>query len=76
MTAIKSNFGSGGANLAPDGASGSPSLAATLRDQADDLAELRTQLVALLAKLDADSGTGDSDYAATLTPAALKTTKA
>lgn len=37
MTAISTNFGEGGANLAPDGA-GEPTLADTLRDVADDLA--------------------------------------
>lgn len=45
-----------------------------LRDQfnalVDDYDELRTQYVALLAKLDADAGVTDTDYASTLTPAA------
>ena len=75
MSAIRTNFGEGGANLVPGGAAGSPDLATALRDIADDLTELRTKYVALLAKLDADSGVGDTNYAATNTPAALKTTK-
>lgn len=79
MAAIKTDFGAGGANLAPGGAAGSPDLATALRDMADDLAALRTAHNALLAKLDADAANtalNDTDYAATLTVAALKTTKA
>jgi hypothetical protein len=38
MTAIPTTFGSGGANLAPGGAAGTPTLATTLREIADDLA--------------------------------------
>ncbi|HVW29214.1 MAG TPA: hypothetical protein VHC69_27800 [Polyangiaceae bacterium] len=41
MAAISERFGSGGANLAPGGASGTPSLAEALRDVADDLAALK-----------------------------------
>lgn len=37
-----------------------------------DQAVLRTQFIALLAKLDADTGVNDTNYAATLTPAALR----
>lgn len=37
MTAIPENFGEGGANLAPQGAAGEPTLAVTLREIADDL---------------------------------------
>ena len=53
-------------------------LGKAMRDVADDLAELRTTVIDLLTKIDADSGDtgGDSDYVSTLTPAALKTTKA
>jgi hypothetical protein len=40
MTAIAKNFGSGGGNLACGGSAGNPSLAATLRDIAADLADL------------------------------------
>lgn len=77
MATITTQFGTGGANLAPSDAQGAPSLATTLRDIADDLTEIRTQFVALLVKIDADSGDtgGDSDYAATLTPDALLTIK-
>lgn len=41
MTTIKTDFGTGGANLAPGGAAGLPTLAETLRDVADDLAALK-----------------------------------
>jgi hypothetical protein len=75
MAAIKTSFGSGGAGLTPGDSAGSPDLATALRDIADDMTELRTQFVALLAKLDADTGTTDSDYESTLTPAALTHTK-
>ena len=77
MTAIKSTFGTGGSGLTPKGTS-SPALATTLREVADDLAELRTQFIALLAKLDLDAANtqlNDTDYESGLTPAALKTTK-
>lgn len=47
-------------------------LAALLDDIADDLAELHTRFVALLAKLDLDGGVTDTDYESTLTPAARK----
>jgi hypothetical protein len=73
MTAIKTNFGAGGANVNPG--HGNPDLATTLREIADDLAELRTQFIALLAKLDGDGGITDTDYESSLTPSALNTTK-
>ena len=41
MAKVTRNFGSGGANLTPGGASGQPSLADVLRDVADDLAALK-----------------------------------
>lgn len=41
MTAIPANFGQGGANLAPGGAAGKPTLAQTLRDVATDLASIK-----------------------------------
>lgn len=75
MTTVKTNFGEGGMNLAPEGAQGSPDLATTLRDVADDLAELRTKFIAVLAKLDADAGVTDIDYESGSTPASLKTIK-
>ncbi|KKL51598.1 hypothetical protein LCGC14_2293910 [marine sediment metagenome] len=49
--------------------------AAPLKSLLDDVTELRTQLIALLAKLDLDAGITDVDYESTLTPAALTTTK-
>ncbi len=73
-SAIKTDFGFGGANLETS-ATGTPTLASALRDAADDITELRTQLIALLAKLDADAGVTDTDYASTLTPAAQTLTK-
>lgn len=77
MPEIKESFGSGGANLTPAGASAEPNLAEALRAVVDDLTELRTQFIALLQKIDADSGDtgGDSDYESTLTPDALTLTK-
>lgn len=36
----------------------------------DDYDEFRTQLIALLQKLDADGGITDTDYESSLTPAA------
>lgn len=75
MATITEKFGAGGVGLQPG--HGDPSLATALRDVADDLTELRTQFIALLAKIDADSGDtgGDADYESTLTPAALVTIK-
>ncbi len=40
----------------------------------DDLTELRTQIIALLVKLDGEAQIA-ADYESTLTPAALTTTK-
>jgi hypothetical protein len=77
MPAIKANFGSGGANLTPNDSAGQPTLAQALRASVDDVAELRTTIIELLQKLDADSGDtgGDSDYESLLTPAAQTLTK-
>lgn len=74
MATIKTNFCSGGANLAPAG-SGTPTVAGAFRDVADDLDALRDAIVAITAKLDADGGVTDTDYAATADPAALLTIK-
>jgi hypothetical protein len=52
MTAIPTNFGEGGANIAPGGAGGTPTLADTLRDVSDDLGTLRTAFNGALAALD------------------------
>lgn len=46
-----------------------------LDELVDDLTELRSKLIGLLQKLDSDAGVTDADYEATLTPAALKTTR-
>ena len=77
-SAIPTNFGQGGAGLTPENATGGPTLATALRDAATDLAALRGAIVAITAKLDADSGDtgGDSNYAATCDPAALTITAA
>jgi hypothetical protein len=69
MSAITTSRYSGGSLTATG------ELAGDLRDVADDLAELRTQFIAALAKLDADGGVTDTDYESTLTPDALLTTK-
>lgn len=42
-------------------------------NNATDLAAMRAAFVALTAKLDADAGVTDTDYAATLNPPALTT---
>lgn len=72
---ITERFGSGHANMAPGGNQGQPTLAAAMRDGIDDMTEIRTQFTALLAKLDADVGVTDTDYASTLTPTAQLLTK-
>ena len=76
MTTINTDYGTGGSGIQPGGSAGDPDLATTLREVSDDLAELRTQYIALLAKLDAEDVTNmDADYESVLTPAALKTIK-
>lgn len=76
--AIGTNFGTGGSGLTPNDSAGATDLAEALRSAVDDMTELRTQFIALLAKIDADSTDtgGDDDYESTLTPAALTLTKA
>jgi len=77
MSTIKTDFGEGGANLAPGGAAGSPDLATALRDGADDFETLRAAFNALLTKLDADAGVADVNYNSTLAVASgtIKTKK-
>ena len=77
MTTITTKFGVGGANLAPNGSQGEPTLQETLRDIVDDLTELRAQLIATHVKLDADAGDtgGDNNYASTLVPDARTSIK-
>jgi len=77
MAAIPSDFGSGGKGLFGGLSATEPSLANALRDVADDLANIRTAFVGLTAKLDGEDVTNlDTDYASTLDPVALLTTKA
>jgi len=73
MATIKTDSFSGGVGQQPG--YGTPELADSFRDVADDLTELRSKLISLLAKLDADAGVMDTNYASTLTPAALTTIK-
>lgn len=82
MAAISKRFGSGGANLAPGGAAGKPSLADALRDVADDLAALKP---ATVAAADAGASYGAPEQALlnelkakvnALASVVLKTTKA
>jgi len=75
-SAIPINFGEGGAGLTPENATGGPILATALRDAATDLAALRAAIVGITAKLDADAGVTDTDYAATWDPAAMTLTAA
>jgi hypothetical protein len=66
MAVIKANFGSGGSGITPNRSAGTPWLAQILRDMADDFETIRANVNALNAKLDADSGVNDTDYASTL----------
>ncbi len=82
MAAISQRFGSGGANLAPGGSSGKPSLAEALRDVADDLAGLKPSAV-IAADAGATYGTGEQALlnelkakVNALAAVVLKTTKA
>ncbi len=74
MAAITTKFGTGGANLTPDGSSGSPTLAGALRDVATDLGVLRTSITGITAQLDLDAGVTDTTYASGNDPVALLTT--
>ena len=75
MAVVTVRFGSGHAQLAPGGNQGTPSLVTVLRDGIDDVTELHTRFIALLAQLDADGGITDTDYEATHTPDDLLNTK-
>jgi len=66
---VNTDFGEGAANITKEHG-GQATVGDALHASVDDVAELRTQFVALLAKLDADAGVSDVDYASTLTPAA------
>lgn len=69
MAVIKENFGEGGANLVPEGAQGSPTLAEVLRDIADDLAMLKAAIDQLISDYNAGNAT------TTATTSDLKTQK-
>jgi hypothetical protein len=78
MASITQTWGSGGIPLAPQNDNAAqPSLATVGRDVADDFETLRAQFNLLLAKLDADAGVTDTNYASTLEIAAgdVKTKK-
>lgn len=88
MAAISKRFGSGGANLAPGGSAGSPTLADALRDIADDLAAVQVDAIAApeaVAAAGASPTKAEFDAVVTLVneirtkvnaaAAALKTTK-
>lgn len=65
MAVIDKYFGSGGSGVPPEGSS-KPSLKDILFEEADDFETIRTKFNALLAKLDADAGVTDTDYASTV----------
>jgi hypothetical protein len=73
MAEIKTNFGEGGANVAPK-ASGEPSLAEALRAAVDDITDLRAKLAAVAVLLDAEGALGGG-YVTAATPATQKLTK-
>jgi len=73
-TVVKKEFAEGGANIT-DSHGGEARLAEALRDGIDDTTDLRTQFAALLAKLDADTGVNDTDYASGLALSTQKLTK-
>lgn len=63
MALIKSTFGSGGTGLTNFRGS-SPNITDILRDVADDFATVKTWSTTLAAKLNADAGVTDTNYAA------------
>jgi hypothetical protein len=64
-TQVKEDFGEGAANIT-DEHGGQARVVDAFRDGIDDVTDLRTQFTALLAKLDADTGVADTDYASSL----------
>lgn len=60
LTTIPNSFGSGGANLAPGGAAGSPTLAAVLQEHKDALETLDSATIDLSDLASADHGKGAS----------------
>ncbi len=82
MAAISKQFGSGGANVAPGGSAGKPSLADALREIADDLSALK---LAPVSTPDAGAAYGANEQALlnelkakvnAIAAVTLKTTKA
>lgn len=73
MSTINKDFAAGGANMNPG--ANAPTLAVTLQDIADDLATLKAKINATNAKLDADAGVTDTNYAALNNVGTLKTLK-
>lgn len=57
---------------APSTGGGSAAIRTLLEAAQEDIAALRTALAALTAKLDADAGVTDTNFAATCTPPAAK----
>jgi hypothetical protein len=76
MAVITVDWGAGGLPIVPHGSSGvQPTLATFARDVADDLAALRTAIIAVCAQLDLDGGVIDETYEENNTPAAMATQK-
>lgn len=71
---VKSNYADGGAGINDVDSDGNK-LADIVRGLIDDNTELRSTVTALLAKLDADGGVTDTDYASTLALADQEVTK-
>lgn len=64
----------GGSALTVSGGPSARSLAEVLRDIVTDITAIRTSFVGVTAKLDADAGITDVNYASTWDPAAMGTT--
>lgn len=69
MAKVNNNLGKG-----EMGGSGDD-LKTLMNEIVDDLTALRSAITGITAKLDADAGVTDTDFASTQDPAALKTTK-
>ena len=67
MATISTTLGSGGNFIAPGQGGPNDDLLKVLQEIADDFATVKTQILALGTKLDADTGITDTDYNATLT---------
>lgn len=73
MATIPLDFGKAGKGVVTSDAS--PNLVTILHDMVDDLTALRNSITGITAKLDADAGVTDTNYAATQNPAVLKSIK-